>query len=40
MMAGAGFTLAIALWHAASALPLAVTLLVASLAAMISLQRV
>lgn len=40
MMAGAAFTLAVALWHAASALPLAVTLLVASLAAMISLQRV
>jgi DHA1 family bicyclomycin/chloramphenicol resistance-like MFS transporter len=40
MMAGAGFTLAVALWHAASALPLAVTLLAASLTAMVALNRV
>jgi DHA1 family bicyclomycin/chloramphenicol resistance-like MFS transporter len=40
MMAGAGFTLSVALWHAPSAVPLAITLLVASLASMISLQRV
>jgi DHA1 family bicyclomycin/chloramphenicol resistance-like MFS transporter len=40
MAFGAVFTLAVALWHSASALPVAVTLLVASGLAMLSLNRV
>jgi DHA1 family bicyclomycin/chloramphenicol resistance-like MFS transporter len=40
MAFGAVFTLAVALWHSASALPVAVTLLVASGVAMLALNRV
>jgi MFS transporter, DHA1 family, multidrug resistance protein len=40
MTFGAAFTLAVAIWHSGSATPLAATLLAASLAAMLALNRV
>jgi DHA1 family bicyclomycin/chloramphenicol resistance-like MFS transporter len=40
MMCGAAFTLSVAVWHSGSATPLATTLLAASLAAMVALNRV